>query len=166
MSMRNLLEMIHEYQTLVAKRDHLGLPLSEDETLRLLGLAQLLASEGDANGRAMPNVPLPASVVFTSPGGFEMGQVKNLSGRGLAIATSRPPEVDTRTVVRIVDTARGCEYLFPCRVAWRRQSPLPGMGVEFDGTPSRTRWAPNDETTGIWRRSPLGAGGSKDVQAA
>lgn len=166
MSMRNLLEMIHEYQLLVSKRDHLGVPLTEDEQVRVLGLSQLLAVEGDVNGRAMANVSMPPSVVFTMPGGFEMGQVKNLSGRGLAIATAHPADVDTRTVVRIVDAANGCEYLFPCRVVWRRRNPLPGMGVAFDGVPTRTKWAPDDETTGIWRRSPLAGAGTKAVQAA
>ncbi len=166
MTIRNLLETIYEFQALVGKRDHLGLPLDENEQVRLLGLGRLLAGEGDGGHRTMPRVPVPMTVVFTLPGGFEVGQVRNVSGRGLAVATARPPEIDARTIVRAVDASRGCEYLFPCRVVWRRRAPLPGMGVAFDGVPTRSEWAPAEENTGIWRRSAFLAPAGGDIQAA
>jgi hypothetical protein len=167
--MKNLFEMIYEYQLLRQKQEHLEVPLDEDERARLVALSRLLTGEVDGGRRAMPRAPVPARVVFTLPGGFESGEIKNLSGSGLAIATLRPPAQGTRIVVRVEDG--GVEYLFPCRVVWRRLSANVGMGAIFDGVPSRASLFGNDETTGVWKRS-IRIGGSvfgsgrKPVQAA
>ncbi len=166
MSLRNLLEMIYEYQLLRAKQDHLDVPLDEDEQLRLRGLAELLAGDGDGGrGRTMPRRTFPKAVSFTLPGGFEAGDVKNLSGKGIAIATSRPPAAGTRVIVRMLDDVRGCEFFFPCRVVWARRAPLPGMGLVFDGVPTKSDYAANDDT-GVWKRSFTIGTPRKDSHAA
>lgn len=152
MTARNVLEMIFEYQLLQAKQHRLEVPLDEDERARLSGLAQLLSGEGSHGARAMPRLPFPKVVSFTLPGGFESGEVKNLSGKGVAISTARPPAVGARVIVRFVDEAGGCEYFFPCRVVWSRTASLPGMGLVFDGVPTRSDYV-SDEDTGVWSRA-------------
>ncbi len=149
--MKNLFEMIYEYQLLRGKQDRLDVPLDDDERARLLALSRLLTGEAEGGRRTMPRAPVPARVVFTLPGGFESGEIKNISGSGVAIATARPPAQGTRIVVRVEDG--GVEYLFPCRVVWRRLASNVGMGAIFDGVPSRAPVFHTDETTGVWKRS-------------
>jgi hypothetical protein len=165
--MRNLFDLIYEYQLLRGKQDHLEVPLDEDERARLVGLAQMLLGErqGDSGLRGMPRVPMPTHVEFTQPGGFESGEVKNASGSGLAIATRRPPIEGTRIIVRVEDSAHAVEYFFPCRVIWRRTNSQMGMGLAFDGVPTRTSLFA-DEDTGVWRRRLRLGDGRRDVQAA
>lgn len=149
--MKNLFEMIYEYQLLRGKQDRLDVPLDEEERARLSALSRLLTGEPSSGRRTMPRAPVPARVVFTMPGGFESGEIKNISGSGLAIATAHPPAQGTRLVVRVEDG--GVEYLFPCRVVWRRVASNLGMGAVFDGVPSRASMFGDEETTGVWRRS-------------
>jgi hypothetical protein len=155
--MKNLFEMIYEYQLLRGKQDRLDVPLDEEERARLAALSRLLSGDNAGSRRTMPRAPVPARVVFTMPGGFESGEIKNLSGSGLAIATAHPPAQGTRIVVRVEDG--GVEYLFPCRVVWQRVSANVGMGAIFDGVPTRASIFGNDETTGVWKRS-IQIGGS------
>jgi hypothetical protein len=164
--MRHLFDLLYEYQLLKGKQDHLEVPLGEDERARLVGLAQMLLGEDHESGRrGMPRVPMPAHVEFTQPGGFEAGEVKNASGSGLALATRRPPVEGTRIVVRVEDTQRAVEYFFPCRVVWRRLGASAGMGVKFDGVPTRTGLYATEDT-GVWRRRLRLGDGRRDVQAA
>lgn len=168
--MKNLFEMIYEYQLLRGKQDHLDVPLDDDERQRLLALSRLLTGDSDGGRRTMPRAPVPARVVFTMPGGFESGEIKNLSGSGLAIAAAHPPAQGTRVVVRVEDG--GVEYLFPCRVVWRRLASHTGFGAVFDGVPTRAAVFGNEETTGVWKRSMqigatvFGATRRNPVQAA
>jgi hypothetical protein len=158
--MKNLFEMIYEYQLLAGKKDRLDVPLDDEEGARLVALSRLLTGESISGRRVMPRAPVPARVVFTMPGGFESGEIKNISGSGLAIATAHPPAQGTRIVVRVEDG--GVEYLFPCRVVWRRVASNLGMGAIFDGVPSRAAMFGNDssqEGTGVWKRS-IQIGGS------
>ena len=165
--MRNFFELVYEYQLLKGKQDHLGVPLTETERARLVGMAQMLMGDGgsESGRRAMPRVPAPSRVEFTQPGGFESGEIKNASGSGLAIATRHPPMVGTRVVVRVEDTRHALEYFFPCRLVWRRLGASAGMGIAFDGIPTRSShfW---DEDTGVWRRTMRLGAGPDDVQAA
>ena len=166
--MKNLFEMIYEYQLLRGKQDHLDVPLDETETARLVGLEQLLSGDNTASAgrRGMSRVIIPTRVLFTTAGGFETGEVKNLSGSGLAIATRRPPEQGTRIVVRVEDAKSAIEYLFPCRVAWRRIAANIGMGVAFDGVPTRSALFGDDEASGVWQRSMRLGDAQKGVAAA
>lgn len=165
--MKNLFEMIYEYQLLRGKQDRLDVPLDEVEKARLAGLEQLLSGDaiGTAGRRGMTRVTLPKRVLFTTAGGFETGDVKNLSGSGLAIATRRPPDIGTRIVVR-VEEAGGVEYFFPCRVVWRRLASNVGMGVAFDGVPTRSQVFGEDESSGIWQSSIRLGDAQKRVAAA
>lgn len=158
--MMNLFEMVFEYQRLRGKEQLV--PLDDDERARLFGLAQLLSSEHRDPQRRMPRVPYPSTAQFTQPGGFGVGTIKNLSGLGLAIATRRPLAVGARTVVRVED--EGHEYFFPCRVVWARREQNAGMGLAFDGVPTRGALFGNEDTSGIrWRSMKLGEGlGSSD----
>lgn len=166
MTMRNLLEMIYEYQRIRAKMEHLEVPLDEEEEIRLAGLGQLLAGDNYAGDdlRHMPRLPFPKVVSFTQPGGFETGTIKNMSGAGIAIATPRPPAIGTRIIVRIQDAASGGEFFFPCRVVWSRRGTLAGMGVKFDGVPTKANSL--HENTGVWPRSFTIGTPRKDSHAA
>ncbi|MBN8615018.1 MAG: PilZ domain-containing protein [Deltaproteobacteria bacterium] len=152
--MRNLFEMIFEYQLLRGK-DQL-VPLDDDERVRLYGLAQLLQGERSDAQRQMPRLPYPTGVQFTMPGGFGVGAVKNLSGLGIAIATRKPLSVGARTVVRVEEN--GTEYFFPCRVCWSRKEHSLGMGLAFDGVPTRATLFGDEDSSGIrWQSMGLRA---------
>ncbi|MBZ0119671.1 MAG: PilZ domain-containing protein [Sandaracinaceae bacterium] len=152
--MRNLLEMIYEYQLLRSKEEHLDIRLDEGERVRAMGLERLLQGEtiDKSTRRRFPRIKLVMAVQFTLPGGFEAGELRDVSGGGLCIATSRPPEPGTRLIVRLESTREGYEYVFPCRVIWRTTSGARKMGVVIDGVPRRASLAAED-TTGVWRRS-------------
>lgn len=151
--MRNLLEMIYEYQLLESKERKLDIDLDPAERVRHMGLRRLLQGERpDHPNRRFTRINVPMPVQFTRPGGFETGEIRDLSGGGFCIATPRPPEPSTRLVVRVADPANGTEYVFPCRVVWRREDGERLMGVQIDGVPHASDFF-GDETTGVWRRS-------------
>ena len=159
--MRNLLEMIFEYQRLVSREERLDITLEEAERVRCMGLRRLLQGEvPDTRNRFFARARMAMPVQFTRPGGFEIGEIRNLSGGGFCIATPRPPEPGTRLVVRVAEPAFGCEYVFPCRVVWRAERGPGRMGVQMDGVPHCAELF-GDETTGVWRRS-VRFGGSRD----
>lgn len=153
--MNEFFEMIYEYRLLLAKEEKLSITLDSDERARLLGLEGLLS--GDAPDRdprrGMPRVPSPVGVQFTLAGGFGTGQVLNVSGGGLAIATTTLSAVSSRSIVRVSLPATGVEYVFPCRVVWVQTDSLSGMGMAFDGVPSRTTLLGRDvgRSSGQWR---------------
>lgn len=151
--MRNLLEMIYEYQLLASKERHLAIELDDSERVRLMGLRRLLQGESphSMSRRELTRVKLAIHVQFTMPGGFETGEIRDLSGSGFCIATPRPPLPGTRLVVRVGDPLGGSEYVFPCRVVWRATRGAGRMGVELDGVPHRSAFMSED--TGVWRRS-------------
>ncbi len=152
--MRNLLEMIYEYQLLRSKERHLSIDLDDAERVRLMGLRRLLQGEtiDPTSRRELARVKLPMPVQFTLPGGFENGEIRDLSGGGFCIATQRPPAEGTRIIVRVANPQDGCEYVFPCRVVWRVARGPGRMGVEIDGVPNRSIAAASEDT-GVWRRS-------------
>lgn len=153
--MRNLFEMIYEYQHLRG-RERLEVPLEDDERTKLYGLGQLLRGEIQDRQREMVRMPYPTGVQFTMPDGFGVGAVKNISGNGIAIATRQPLFVGARTVTRVEES--DVEYFFPCRVCWSRTSHNPGMGLVFDGMPSQA-FVFGDEGSGVrWSSLRLGDG--------
>lgn len=150
--MRNLLEMIYDYQLLRSKERNLDIHLDSSERVRMMGLQRLLEGEvRDPRSREFVRVPMPLAAQFTRPGGFEAGEVKDLSGGGLLIHTRRPPAVGTQIIVRLEDESRGTEFVFPCTVVWRIGRGLRRMGVKIDGVPSKSDLF--EESTGVWRRS-------------
>lgn len=149
--MRNLLEMIYEYQLLRSKERNLDINLDDGEWVRLMGLRRLLQGETpDIRLRDFARVRIPISCQFTRPGGFEAGEIRDLSGGGFQIATPRAPDVGTRVIVRLEDGAT--EYVFPCIVRWVSTRGPGRMGVELDGVPHRSDFF-EAESTGVWRRS-------------
>ncbi len=151
--MRNLLEMIYEYQLLRSKERNLSIVLDDAERVRLMGLHRLLQGEtlDPASRRDLARVKLPMPVQFTTAGGFESGEIRDVSGGGFRIAAAAPPEVDTQIAVRVADPLSGSEYVFPCRVIWRGERGPGRMGVEIDGVPHRSAFLSED--TGVWRRT-------------
>lgn len=149
--MRNLLEMIYEYQLLRSKERNLSIELDDGERVRLMGLYRLLQGEtiDPTSRRELIRVKIPMPVQFTLPGGFESGEIRDASGGGFCIATAHPPAEGTRIIVRVADAS--CEYVFPCRVVWRALRGPGRMGVELDGVPNRSFLS--DEETGVWRRT-------------
>jgi hypothetical protein len=151
--LRNLFEMIFEYQWLRGKEALV--PLDDDERARVYGLGQLLTGERSDPQRRMPRLPCPTAVQYTMPGGFGVGAVKNLSGLGIAIATRKPLPVGARTVVRAEEG--GKEYFFPCLVCWSRSEHASGMGLAFDGVPTRAALFGDADGSGIrWQSLRLG----------
>ena len=151
--MRNLLEMIYEYQLLRSKEDKLDIELDASERVRLVGLHRLLQGEvPDTRLRRLARVAVPFPVQFTRPGGFETGEIRNLSGGGFCVATPRPPEAGTQIIMRVAEPSLGVEYVFPCRVVWCQRVGPGRMGVVIDGVPNRAEIF-GDESTGVWRRS-------------
>jgi hypothetical protein len=151
--MRNLLEMIYEYQLLRSKERNLSIELDDSERVRLMGLHRLLQGEtiDPTSRRELVRVKLPMSVQFTLPGGFESGEIRDMSGSGFCIATAAPPPEGSHIVVRVADPVSASEYVFPCRVVWRAvRAPL-RMGVEIDGVPDRAPFLTED--TGVWKRT-------------
>ena len=154
-AMKNLFEMIFEYQLLRGKEQLV--PLDDDERVRLYGLGQLLTGERKDSQRAMPRLPYPTGVQFTMPGGFGVGAVKNVSGLGVAIATRKPLPIGARTVIRVEE--EGTEYFYPCRVVWSRKEHSQGMGLAFDGVPTRATLFGDEDSSGIrWQSMKLGVG--------
>lgn len=150
--MRNLLEMIYEYQLLRSKEEHLDIPLEDGERVRLMGLRRLLQGETpDTRLRTFARVRLSIPVQFTRPGGFESGEIRNLAGGGFMILTPRPQDVGTRIIIRVEDSKTGTEYVFPCVVRWKARRGPGRMGVEIDGVPNRGDLY--DDASGVWRRS-------------
>ena len=149
--MNEFFEMVYEYRLLLAKEEKLAIPLDDDERTRLFGLERLLSGDTPSRDprRAMPRVASPLGVQFTLAGGFGAGQVLNASGGGLAIATTSPGALGSRTIVRLDLPPAGIEYVFPCRVIWMHEDAQSGMGVAFDGVPSRTLML--DPSSGVWR---------------
>jgi hypothetical protein len=152
--MRNLLEMIYEYQLLRSKEQSLSIELDAGERVRLMGLHRLLQGEtiDPTSRRELARVRLRLPVHFTMAGGIETGEVRDVSGGGMCILTSQPPPEGTRLIVRVTDEQTGSEYVFPCRVVWRQGRGPGRMGVELDGVPHRTPYL-GDEESGVWRRS-------------
>lgn len=135
--MRNLLEMIYEYQRLRAK-ERQPHALNAEEQVRVMGLHRILRGQrrdGTASRRVFPRAPIPMPVQFTTAGGFEAGEIRDMSAGGLCIATRRPPQIGSRLVLRVPDGPSGFEYVFPCRVVWHSTRSPKRMGVEFDGIP-------------------------------
>jgi len=154
--MRNLFEMIYEYQHLRGK-ERLEVPLEDAERVKLYGLAQLLRGEIQDRQREMVRIPYPTGVQYTMPDGFGVGAVKNISGHGIAVSSRQPLLVGERTVIRVDESA--IEYFFPCRVCWSRTSHNPGMGLVFDGMPSQAFVFGDDEGSGVrWRSLRLSDG--------
>lgn len=164
--MNEFFEMVYDFRLLLAKEEKLAIALDDEERVRLIGLEVLLC--GDAPGRdprrRMPRVPAPVGVQFTVAGGFGAGQVLNASGGGFAIATTAPGGLGARTIVRVSLPATGIEYVFPCRVVWTQFDAQSGMGVAFDGVPSRSLLLGRSSRTwrvpiqfGARRKAPIAA---------
>lgn len=151
--MRNLLEMIYEYQLLRSKERNLSIALEDGERVRLIGLHRLLQGEAidPTSRRDLARVRLSMPVQFTMRGGFESGELRDLSGGGFCVVTALAPPEGTRIVLRVTDAASGREYVFPCTVVWRASRGPARMGVEIDGVPHCSPIA--EEDTGVWRRS-------------
>ncbi len=150
--MADLFDIIHDYRMLREKRDQLHIPLDTAEQAELAGLERFLSGEVPAEDsqRALPRLPSPLTLQFTAPGGFEVGEIRNVSGGGMAIQTVRPLERGARTILRLVNSDRGVEYLFPARVVWRAVGVRREMGLAFDGVPTRSVPYPLPE--GVWKR--------------
>src|SRR5690606_22716487 len=115
----NLLEIVYEYQYLLHRRQSMGLPLDDHERARLVGLDRLLRGDYMGSGRTeMTRLLHPIPAQFTRPGGFGAGEIRDVNGNGMAIVTSHPSVIGTRTAVRIADPLGGVEYMFPGRVVW------------------------------------------------
>jgi hypothetical protein len=136
--MKTYLDIIHDFQLLEA-RARMGVPLYEEEEAERSGLWALLQGDSsDPSGRRLlPRVLAPMQARFSQSRGFGSGRLRDLSGGGLSISTSRPPELDAELLVYLDDAVRGLRYVFPVRVIWRVTGPKGALGARFSGMPSR-----------------------------
>lgn len=149
--MSDVLEAIFEFQLLRSKEQKLDIVLDEGERKRLMGLSRLLQGQKTDPRRRFARIATSVPVQFTRPGGFESGEVRNVSGGGFVVTTGRPPVPGTRIILRMAHPSEDIEYVFPCRVVWRTERGPGRMGAELDGVPRRCTCATQD--TGVWRRS-------------
>ena len=157
----NLLDIVFEFQSLLHKQRSLDLPLGESEKARLVGLDRLL--RGDYLGvrrLEMATLLHPIPAQFTRPGGFGAGEIRSINANGMAVVTSNPSLIGTRTVVRIADPLRGVEYAFPGQVVWVEGNV---MGVGFDGMPTSEPFLL--PTRAGWRRDVRFGGGDETLVA-
>lgn len=149
--MAEKLERIFEYRVLLSKAHELQIPLSPHEKARLARLQQQLPSEvpalDDRDAYTLLATPLPAQ--YVCGGRFGAGSVRNVSGGGLAIITSDPPELGQRLIVHVREVQHGIEYTFPCRIIARVLKGVPAIGVAFEGVPNLTRLG--GHSSGVWR---------------
>ena len=83
---------------------------------------------------------------------FHVGPIEG-ARRGLD-PISGPLPVGARTVVRVEED--GTEYFFPCRVCWSRKEHSTGMGLAFDGVPTRATLFGDEDSSGIrWQAMGL-----------
>lgn len=143
--MDDIFSLLFEYRLLLGK-EQVGVPLDDLERARLMAVARMLSGDVPRRDRrSMPRLPAPVRAQFTLPGGFGEGEVLNVSGGGMALATRDLVELGTRCIVRV--PREELEYVFPCRIVWNATDPTPGVGVAFDGLPSRTALRPS----GVWQ---------------
>src|ERR1043165_7383663 len=99
--MDDVFSLLFEYRLLVGK-EQVGVPLDDGERSRLVVAVRMLSGEVPRRDRrAMPRAHAPVRAQFTLPGGFGEGEVLNVSGGGMAIATKAHVEVGTRCIVRV-----------------------------------------------------------------
>src|SRR5262245_57138488 len=137
--MAKRLERIFEYRVLLAKTRELGIPLTEDELVRLDRLAQQLPEAvpplDDRDLVTLLAEPAPAE--FLIGGRFQVCTIRNASGSGFALATPEPPALGQRLLVYARNPRRPLEYTFPARVVSRVLRGVAGMSVSFEGMPTQ-----------------------------
>lgn len=133
--MGGLLHMVHAYQSLLARAERLRIPLDARERARLSELEEALGAGTAQGARRMPRVLCPWPVVLTLPGGFIPCRLRDLSGGGMRVLAHTTAPEGARVLVHLGGALRGEEFVFPCRVVWRRVAEG-AMGLSFDGLPS------------------------------
>lgn len=150
--MSNLLESIFDYQALVQRTTQLGLPLSETERLRLRATEQLLRCAGLLHPtrsltdvRDWPVVPDALRVQFSTPLGFDSGDLRVITGDGCVVTEGRDGAgqrrgkdlaVGSQLLLRIIDHGLETTYFFPCKLV--AHSDRFGLIAAFDGIPTRS----------------------------
>ena len=141
-----------DYRVLLGKRDTLGFPLGDAEQARLDELERYFGR--DANRRRTPwthreQLRAPARLVVQF--GDDVGFLRDLSGDGMFIETTRPLEPGSSTVVRVNEAMQRGLDGFP----WDDEEPLSveewrfvaevvrvdinGMGLRLVGIPLQLR---------------------------
>ncbi len=144
-----------EYRVLVGKRDSLGQALAAPEQARLEELERLFGR--DANRRRMPwtqREQLRTPVCLMVQFGDAIGMVRDLSGDGMYVQSTRPLRLGARAVMRVnAAMQRGLDgepfdpfdYVEPLAVdEWRFTVEVvrvdgEGMGLRFVGIPVQLR---------------------------
>jgi hypothetical protein len=148
------LDFMVRFWQLKARHREQGVPLRTVESVELLALLRLMATDQQLPEPGPPPVTgesIPVEVA--APGGFVAGDLRLICADGVLIACE-PPLVPpgTRTALRLTDAVSGLEYTIPCTVEWSCLSTPSAMALRVDGAPSRVSFS---MPAPVWR-SPFG----------
>jgi hypothetical protein len=149
--MADKLQRIFEYRVLLSNAQERNLGLDPQDQTRLDRLRQQLPMTvpplDDRDPYTILSEPMP--VEFAVGGRFHVGMLRNVSGGGLAIATSdEAPPLGHQLTIHVQDRAHALVYSFPARVVSRVVRGTTGMSVAFDGVPMLTRLT--TKSSGVW----------------
>ena len=136
--MFDIVDMIFEFLTL-AGGDPDAVTLTEAQRLRLEALQRLLGSPS-FEIREWARLEVSGPVEFDSPPArVAVGHVTDIGAGGMGVSTWKPLQPGVGTAIRFADRSTGSTYEFPAVVVWAREGADPAMGLQFCGSPSRTR---------------------------
>jgi hypothetical protein len=160
-TMADKLQRIFEYRVLLARARKRQPDLDAQEQSRLDRLHQQLPLSVPPLDERDPYTLLgqPLAAEFAVDGRFLTGSLRNVSGGGLAIATTDPPALGQLLTIHVQDRPRAMVYSFPARVVSRVVRGVPAMSVAFEGVPIQTRIA---KSSGVWIAQEIDATRKRD----
>lgn len=139
--MKDVIDLIFEYRRLLARRDLMAAPLSDQAMARLSALDRLFAGGAAANdegsGRrrhARVDVSVPATVRVE--GRVHAVNIINIGGGGLCIEPAPQMQRGDRAVIRIVSGDNERIYQYEVEATWIDRTPeRSAIGMPFVGIP-------------------------------
>jgi hypothetical protein len=137
--MTDKLRPIFEYRVLLSRSRELGIPLTDAEATRLRRLTEQLPAGVPTLDAHDAHAPPPEALAAEclQGGRFLPCTLRNAGADGMALAVADPPALGQRLLVQLCDADGLVEYAFPGRVVSRVERGLAGIGVAFEGMPTR-----------------------------
>lgn len=138
--MKDVMDLIFEYRRLLARRDVMGVELSDRGRARLAGLEKLFATEIAANDQtsrrrhARVDVNVPATLRVG--GRIHPVNIVNVGGGGICIEAAPTLEPGQQAVLRIVSADGDRIYQYQVQASWTQATPAKNAaGMPFVGIP-------------------------------